>query len=368
MEKVYMKRAMELAVKGEGRVDPNPLVGAVIVNDGHIIGEGYHAVYGGLHAERAALASCGTSPEGADMYVTLEPCCHHGKQPPCTDAIISSGIKRVFIGSRDPNPLVSGKGVKILEDAGIEVIQDVMKSECDSINEVFFHYIKSGLPYVVLKYAMTYDGKIATHCGRSKWITGETARMRVQRDRNRFYAIMAGIGTVIKDDPLLTCRLPDARSPVRIICDTHLRLSEDSQIAKTAHRYRTIIACGGADEAPEDKADILRGYGCEIMRLPLSRSSVDLKILMKKLGNTGINSIMVEGGGELNWSVLESGIVNMIQVYVAPKIFGGRDAPSPVAGAGIAYPEEAASFSPPEITVLGSDVLMESRVIKCLQG
>ena len=202
-ETVYMKRAIELALEGEGYVNPNPMVGAVIVKDGRIIGEGYHRRYGELHAERNAIASLTESAEGATIYVTLEPCCHYGKTPPCTEAIIENKLSRVVIGSKDPNPLVAGKGVKRLREAGIEVIEDFLRDECDELNPVFFHYITTGLPYVVLKYAMTMDGKIATRTGASKWITGEEARGEVQRLRHKYSAIMAGIGTVLADDPLL---------------------------------------------------------------------------------------------------------------------------------------------------------------------
>lgn len=211
----YMKRAIELAQKGVGAVNPNPLVGAVIVKNGHIIGEGYHRKYGALHAERDAFAHLTEKAEGAEMYVTLEPCCHHGKQPPCVDAIIEHGIKRVYCGSDDPNEMVAGGGFKRLKEAGIDVVTHCMKEECDSINDVFFHYIVHKTPYVVMKYAMTMDGKIATYKGESKWITGEASRGHVMELRNRLMGIMAGIGTVIADDPMLTCRMEGGRNPDR---------------------------------------------------------------------------------------------------------------------------------------------------------
>ena len=210
----YMRMALQLAEKGCGFVAPNPMVGAVIVKDGRIIGQGWHERYRGSHAERNALASCTESPRGADMYVTLEPCCHHGKQPPCVDAILEAGIRRVVIGSTDPNPLVSGKGIQILRENGVEVTENILQKECSALNEVFFHYIRTGRPFVVMKYAMTLDGKIAAYTGVSKWITGEAARNHVHQQRHRFTAIMTGVGTVLADDPLLTCRMEGGRNPL----------------------------------------------------------------------------------------------------------------------------------------------------------
>lgn len=360
----YMKMAADLAEKGAGRTDPNPLVGAVIVKDGRVIGRGFHRKYGGLHAEREALAHCSESPAGAFIYVTLEPCCHYGKQPPCTDAIIQSGIKKVFVGSPDPNPLVSGKGTAILRDHGIEVVENILRERCDRINAPFFHHMKTGLPWVVMKYAMTMDGRIASRTGASKWITGEEARARVQRDRNRYMAIMAGIGTVIADDPLLTCRLPDARSPVRIICDSRLRIPEDCRIVNTAGTYRTIIA---ACSAPSEKAALLRARGCEIMLLPERDGHVDLAELVSRLGKEGINSVFLEGGASLNWAALRAGIVNTVQAYVSPMIMGGKDALSPVGGLGADSPGNAFRLSHPKVTFLEDDILIESEVISCSQ-
>lgn len=376
-DRKYMELALELALKGCGKVDPNPLVGAVIVKDGKIIGRGYHTEYGKLHAEREALASCSSSPEGAVMYVTLEPCCHHGKQPPCTDAVIDAGISRVVIGSADPNPLVAGKGVEILKAHGIEVVEGFMREECDAINPAFFRFIKTGMPYVVMKYAMTMDGKIATRTGASKWITSEAARKRVHEDRNRYMAIMAGIGTVLKDDPLLTCRIPGDRDPVRVICDTHLRIPVDSQIVQTAKKYRTLIATaqtgGGESSADrcgeckyiEDKCSALTAKGCEILYIPVKNGHIDLEQLMKKLGEQKISSVLLEGGGTLNWSALGAGVVDRLQVYIAPKIFGGKDAPSPVGGAGVGMPAEAFLTEKPKVTFIGEDILIESEVKRC---
>lgn len=239
----YMRRAIELALSAKGRTNPNPMVGAVIVKDGRVIGEGYHHRYGDLHAERDAIKNLKKSAQGATIYVTLEPCCHYGKQPPCTLAIVEAGISRVVIGSRDPNPLVSGQGAAFLRKNGIEVIEDYLREECDGINPVFFHYIVNKEPYVALKYAMTADGRIATDFGDSKWITGQRARAYVHDLRSYYTGILAGIGTVLADDPLLTCRLPGGRNPIRIIMDSHLKIPLDCNLVKSINEAPLIVAC-----------------------------------------------------------------------------------------------------------------------------
>ena len=365
----YMKLAIQLALQGTGHTSPNPLVGAVIVKDDQIIGQGYHARYGDLHAERAALAACTQSPEGATIYVTLEPCCHHGKQPPCTEAILESGIKHVIIGSRDPNPLVSGKGSRILREHGIEVIEDFMREECDAINAIFFHYIQTGMPYVTLKYAMTMDGRIATRTGASRWITGDKARENVHKDRNRHAAILAGIGTVLTDDPLLNCRIEGGKDPLRVICDTKLRIPLDSQIVRTAKEIPTIIATGeDLDQSISSKLTALKAAGCRILPLPLKDEHLDLHALMESLGKEKIDSVLIEGGSQIAWSALSCGIVNKIQTYIAPKIFGSQEAPGPVGGAGVELPAECFALGTPDIRMLGDDILIESEVISCSQA
>ena len=365
----YMKLAIQLALQGTGYTSPNPLVGAVIVKDDQIIGQGYHARYGDLHAERAALAACTQSPEGATIYVTLEPCCHHGKQPPCTEAILESGIKHVIIGSRDPNPLVSGKGSRILREHGIKVTEDFMREECDAINAIFFHYIQTGMPYVTLKYAMTMDGRIATRTGASRWITGEKARENVHKDRNRHAAILAGIGTVLTDDPLLNCRIEGGKDPLRVICDTKLRIPLDSQIVRTAKEIPTMIAAGeDLDQSISSKLTALKASGCRILPLPLKDGHLDLHALMEVLGKEKIDSVLIEGGSQIAWSALSCGIVNKIQTYIAPKIFGSQEAPGPVGGAGVELPAECFALGTPDIHMLGDDILIESEVISCSQA
>ncbi|HBT95057.1 MAG TPA: bifunctional diaminohydroxyphosphoribosylaminopyrimidine deaminase/5-amino-6-(5-phosphoribosylamino)uracil reductase RibD, partial [Coriobacteriia bacterium] len=296
-DSLYMKRAVELARKGSGWVNPNPQVGAVIVRDDRVIGEGYHERFGELHAERNALLSCTEPAAGATMYVTLEPCCHTGKTPPCTDAILEAGIAKVVAGSNDPNPSVAGKGFGRLREAGIEVVTGFMQNECDALNRIFFHYIRNKTPYVLMKYAMTLDGKIATRTGESKWITGEAARADVQRLRGRYAAIMVGIGTVLADDPLLTCRLEGERNPLRVVCDSRLAISLESQIVQTACEVPTLIATTTADS---EKIRQLGKLGCSVLTLPAADGHVDLKQLLCELATRGVDSVLVEGGATLH--------------------------------------------------------------------
>ncbi|WMJ77895.1 MULTISPECIES: bifunctional diaminohydroxyphosphoribosylaminopyrimidine deaminase/5-amino-6-(5-phosphoribosylamino)uracil reductase RibD [unclassified Sedimentibacter] len=359
----YMRLAIQLAGRGCGWVNPNPMVGAVIVKDNKIIGQGYHQKYGTLHAERNALANCESSPAGAVLYVTLEPCCHYGKTPPCTEAIIESGIRRVVIGSSDPNPLVAGKGVEILRSHGIEVTENILKDKCDELNKSFFHYIQNRTPYVVMKYAMTFDGKIATSTGKSKWITGESARRHVHEHRHRYSAIMVGVGTILADDPLLTCRIENGRNPLRIICDTHLRTPLQARVVTSTDNAGTLLATSVTD--PEKHRPYLEA-GCDIEVLPEKDGHINLNCLMRALGERNIDSVLLEGGGTLNWSALQSGIVNKVQTYIAPKIFGGNGK-TPVDGLGVRSPENAFLLSQPTFTMIGEDILLESEVIRCSQ-
>ena len=357
----YMLQAIQLAKQGEGWTNPNPMVGAVIVKNGRIIGKGYHKKCGELHAERNAIASLTESAEGATIYVTLEPCCHYGKTPPCTEAIIEQKIKRVVIGSRDPNPEVSGKGIKMLQEAGIEVIEDFMREECDRLNSVFFHYITTKTPYVVMKYAMTLDGKIATKTGASKWITGEAARAEVQHMRHRYMGIMAGIGTVIADDPMLNVRVEGWKSPIRILCDSGLRIPLDGQIVKSAGKYRTIVAYADSENT-EAKRKRLHEMGVETIWCPDENNQVDLKKLMRYLGEEGIDSILLEGGGTLNDSALRAGIVQEVQAFIAPKLFGGMNSKTPVEGIGVRFPSEAVKLKCTDICQIGEDIRITCQV------
>lgn len=364
-DRQYMKMALELAQKGMGFTAPNPMVGAVIVKNGRIIGQGYHRKYGELHAEREALAVCTEEPKGATIYVTLEPCCHYGKQPPCVNAILEAGIRRVIIGSSDPNPLVAGKGIRILKDHGIEVTENILKEECDKLNEAFFYYIQNKKPYVVMKYAMTMDGKIAAYTGESKWVTGEAARIHVQEQRLKYTGIMVGVGTVLADDPMLTCRLENSRNPVRIICDSHLRTPLTSKIVRTAETIPTILASSSKDQ---QKIKNYEELGCQVLYVPEKNGHIDLNRLMELLGAAKIDSILLEGGGSLNWSALESGIVQKVQTYIAPKLFGGEEAKTPVEGKGFPDPASAVLLKNSEIIRLGDDFLIESEVKRNVYG
>jgi len=366
-DELYMERALALAKKGAGRVNPNPLVGAVIVKDGRIIGEGYHQVYGGPHAEVNAFNSLTEESAGSTMYVTLEPCAHYGKTPPCVDGVIAGGVVRVVIASLDPNPLVAGKSVKKMEESGIEVCVGVLKEAADKLNEVFFHYITHKTPYVVMKYAMTADGKIATHTGKSRWITGETAREKVHQDRNFYTGIMVGVGTVLADDPMLDCRT-GGRNPIRIICDTQLKTPKTARVVTTAHQQPTWLLTACLDEgrmAPYLEA------GCQIIQVKTKEGHLDLKSAMVILGERGIDGILLEGGATLNASMLTAGLIQKVQTYIAPKLFGGSLAPSPIGGAGIDEPDAAYQLTDTTMTPLGDDICIESYVLKeqkpCLQ-
>jgi len=364
-DKEYMKKALLLAKNGQGFVSPNPLVGAVVVKNGKIIGQGYHQKYGDLHAERKALESCMQSPQNATMYVTLEPCCHFGKTPPCCDAIINSGIKKVVVATLDPNPLTSGKGIKALKTAGIEVMVGTLERDSQAMNEVFFHYIKTKTPFVVMKYAMTADGKIATATGKSKWITGEKARENVHKDRSRYSAIMVGVQTVIADNPMLTSRIENAKNPVRIICDTSLRTPINSQIIKTSNNIKTIIATSSTNNELKEK---FKNQGCKIIEIPQKNSHIDLQVLMQKLGQMQIDSILLEGGSTLNFSALNSEIVNKVQAYVSPKIFGGECAKTPVGGVGFLSPDKCIKLVDKTVEIFDDDILIQGQVsYECLQ-
>ena len=355
----YMQRAISLAERGRGWTNPNPLVGCVIVKNGKIVAEGYHEKIGGWHAERNAILNSDADITGATAYVTLEPCCHHGRTPPCSNLLIERGIKKVFIGSRDPNPLVSGKGAKQLRTAGVEVVEDFMREECDKLNPIFFHYIQTKRPYVLLKYAMTADGKIATSTGESKWITGETARAKVQETRHQYSAIMVGVETVLADNPMLNSRMPNARQPVRVVCDSQLRTPLDCQLVQTAKEYRTVIATVCEDL---QKIEQYRPLGVEVLVCKAKNERVDLKDLLQKLGKMQIDSLLIEGGSSLNFSALESGVVNRVHCYIAPKLVGGKQAKTPIGGEGIGDLSQAVKLKLISMEMVGEDILIDYEV------
>lgn len=356
----YMKLAIELASKGAGHVSPNPLVGAVIVKNNEIIGRGYHAKYGDLHAERAALGNCEKDPAGGTMYVTLEPCSHYGKQPPCVSAIIEAGISTLYIGSDDPNPKVSGRGIAMLREAGIRVITHFLKEECDELNGIFFHYIKTNKPYVTLKYAMSLDGKTATYTGSSQWITGSTARAHVHKLRNDYTAIMVGSETVLSDNPMLNCRLPQGGvDPIRIVCDSRLRIPLNSNLVKTAGSISTIIAtCSDNGE----KIAQLQDAGCQVLKLSSKGEHIDLSQLIAELGKMSIDSLLVEGGGTLNWALMEAGLVNSIKCYLGAKVIGGSLSKSPIAGLGFETVDYGPKLEIKKVELFQDDVLIEAEV------
>lgn len=350
----YMRHAIKLARSAAGWTNPNPLVGAVIVKDGHVIGTGCHERYGEAHAERNALARCTEDPASSTMYVTLEPCNHTGHQPPCTEAIIEAGVGRVVIGSRDPNPLVSGQGAARLRAAGIEVVEDVLRRECDELNPVFFHFITTGRPFVVAKWAMSADGKIACHTGDARWVSSRHSRADAHELRHRLAAVCVGIGTVLADDPLLTCRrnLP-SRDPLRVVCDSQLRIPMDSRLVESAAQTPLLIATASNDER---KRSLLEACGAEVIRLPDGEGHVDLDALLTELGSQRVDSLLVEGGGTLLASVFEQGLVDETIIYLAPKIVGGAGARSPVEGMGVTRMADARQLGVPDVEFIGSDL------------
>ena len=358
----YMRRAMELAERGVGFTNPNPMVGAVIVKGGKVIGEGWHERCGEWHAERNAFKNCTVPAEGATMYVTLEPCCHYGKTPPCTEAIIEHGIARVVVGMEDPNPLVAGKGIALLREAGIEVVCGVEEEALREQNRVFLKYISTKLPWVAMKTAMTLDGKIATRTGDSKWITGAEARAYVHELRHRFMAIVVGIGTAVADDPLLNCRIEGrgVRQPIRVVVDSNARLSLDSQLVKTAGEYRTIVA--HTRFAPEESVKALREAGVEMLLCKEKEGLVDVRNLLELLGQSGIDSILLEGGGSLNYTFLAEGLADELYAFIAPKIVGGMNAKTPVEGAGMEKMADAINLELENVLNIGHDVLLKLKV------
>lgn len=361
----YLRQALSLAERGVGWTSPNPLVGAVIVKDGRVIGEGWHVRCGELHAERHALTRCTEDPRGATMYVNLEPCCHQGRQPPCVDAIIEAGIARVVLGARDPNPSVAGQGIARIRRAGIQVTEGCLAEECRQINEVFFHYIQTKRPFLAMKYAMTQDGKIAAYTGASQWISGEESRRHAHALRNRYRGILVGVGTVLADDPMLNCRMEGGRDPIRILCDSQLRTPLTAQVVRTAREIPTILATCCTEEARQAP---YREAGCTVIVTPPRDGSVDLSLLMQELGQREIDSVLLEGGGTLNWSALQQGLVQKVYTYIAPKLLGGAGAKSPVEGQGFPRPDEAVHLRTRKVTMLGEDLLIESEVCSDVYG
>ncbi len=355
-----MRRALELAERGRGWVEPNPLVGAVVVRAGRIVGEGWHQRFGEAHAEVHALAAAGEAARGATLYVTLEPCCHHGKTPPCTDAILRAGIRRVVTSLRDPFPEVSGKGLKLLEARGIEVEVGVAEAAARLQNAPYFKLVQTGRPYVLAKWAMSLDGKIATRSGDSRWITSEAARAHVHELRGRMDAIVVGIGTVLADDPLLTARPPGPRVATRVILDSQLRIPLESQLVRTIREAKVLIVyLSGAHFA---KRQALEHAGCECLELPGLGQRPSVAALLEDLGKRRFTNILVEGGAAVLGSFFDAGAIDELHALVAPKLLGGRDATTPLGGDGVE--RLAAAWHVEHVTVeaLGVDWLFRGRV------
>lgn len=361
-KEVYMRKAIELAEKGKGFVNPNPLVGAVIVKNGKIIGEGYHECFGHAHAEVNAFLNATEDVEGADMYVTLEPCSHYGKTPPCALKIIEKKIKRVFISQLDPNPLVNSKGVKLLEDAGIKVEFGILEHESKVQNEIFLKYIQEKTPFVAMKYAMTLDGKIATHTKDSKWITNEKSRAFVHELRNQYMAIMVGANTVLLDDPHLDTRRKDqvSRNPIRIIIDPELITPLTHYVVTSAKKQPTWIVTSHLKA--ESDLEKYREFGVEFILKPTQ--PLDLKDLMKTLGDMKIDGVLIEGGSFLHGSSLDAGIVDKVYVFIAPKMIGGKNALTPVSGKGVGLMKDAHILKDIKLHTFDDDIMIEGYIKK----
>lgn len=360
-----MRMAIDLALHGKGRTSPNPMVGSLITQGIRIVGQGYHRRAGEAHAEVVALQQAGEEARGGTLFVNLEPCCHHGKTPPCTKAIIESGVREVVIGMIDPNPLVCEKGIEELRAAGIHVVHGILEDVCKKINESYVKYMTTGTPFAILKAGLSLDGKIATNAGQSRWITGEASRKLVHQLRNEVDAVLVGVNTVIQDDPLLTTRLEreEGQDPLRIIVDTHLRIPLHAKVLQTTPTT-TVVAVGpGADQK---KVEQIQRLKAKVMTLPCHENGIDLQQLMVELGKRSVTSVLLEGGSEVNASALAANIVDKIVFILAPMIIGGREAPTVVAGRGIASLSEAIRLERPEVRLLGNDVVVEAYVKKGL--
>lgn len=347
----YMDLALENAKAMKGQTDPNPLVGSVIVNENRIVGIGAHLKAGEPHAEINALRMAGDHAKGGTIYVTLEPCSHYGRTGPCAVAIKEAGLKKVVIATLDPNPVVSGNGVKLLEEAGIEVVVGVREKESRRMNEVFNKFIVEKKPFITLKAGSTLDGKIATHTLDSKWITSEASRRDVHQMRSEHMAILVGVNTVIEDNPELTSRIPNGRNPIRVILDSSLRIPLDSKVVND-HAAQTWIFTSQLGDAETEK--VLRSKGIEVFRTS-GLGQVDLNEVVERLGEHLISSVLIEGGGTINGSFLENYLIDKVVLYYAPKLIGGKDAPTFLEGTGFAKMKDAVELTDTEIVKIGND-------------
>lgn len=356
-----MSRVLELARQGMGRVEPNPLVGCVVVRDGQIVGEGWHHAFGEPHAEVEALRSCGPRSRDATLYVNLEPCCHTGKTPPCTDAIIAAGVRRVVVAMQDPFPHVAGRGIRQLQQAGIEVQLGVLEADAQDLNAPYIKLLTTGRPWVIAKWAMTLDGRIATRQGSSRWISGEPARAVVHRLRGRVDAILVGRGTVAADDPLLTARPAGARTATRIVLDSNARLSPDSQLVRTVHSAPLLVAA--SPDAPLGHVQRLREAGCEVLVLQNGSQDDRLAVLLDELGRRRMTNLLVEGGSRVLGSLFDARLIDEAHVFVATKLVGGFEAPGPIAGTGIERMRHAATLRNTHIQQVGHDLYLAGRLV-----
>ncbi|RIK83285.1 MAG: bifunctional diaminohydroxyphosphoribosylaminopyrimidine deaminase/5-amino-6-(5-phosphoribosylamino)uracil reductase RibD [Planctomycetota bacterium] len=361
-DRLFMQRALQLAGLGQGAVEPNPMVGCVLVRDGQIVGEGYHQQYGGPHAEVHALAAAGEAARGATAYVSLEPCCHYGQTPPCTEALRAAGIARVVAAMRDPFPLVDGQGISDLKAAGIDVEFGLCEQEARDLNAPFIKLVTQSCPWFIAKWAMTLDGRVATRAGDSKWISSEASRAIVHQLRGRVDAIMIGRGTAIADDPLLTARPPGARIPLRIVVDTHAQLPLESQLVRTANEFDTLVAV--SIEADRAKCRALAEAGCEVFALAAGTPADRLWELVEELAGRQITNVLVEGGPTLLGSMFDAGLIDEVHAFIAPKLVGGLFAKPPIAGAGRALLDEAARLGNVEVQQVGEDVYIRGRTIR----
>ena len=363
LDSQMMSRALELARRGQGHVEPNPMVGCVIVQADEVIGEGWHQQFGGPHAEVHALTAAGERAKGATMFVTLEPCCHQGKTPPCTDAIIAAGIQRVVTAMRDPFPQVAGGGLKRLAAAGIDVELGLSETEAQELNAPYLKLLSSSHPWIIAKWAMTLDGKIATRGGYSKWISGDAARQTTHQLRSRVDAIIVGRKTAQLDDPQLTARpagASPARVATRIVLDSMASLPSFSQLVRTAPQVPTLIATG--PDAPEKELRRLAAAGCEVLPFAPPSRYERLIQLFDELGRRRMTNVLVEGGSSLLGSLFDARLIDEVHVFISPKLFGGQKARSPIRGAGIEQVEEALNLDGAEVDVLGDDIYVTGRV------
>lgn len=353
-----MWSALDLARQGWGKTSPNPMVGAVLVKDGEVIGTGFHEKPGGPHAEIIALREAGDKARGATLYVNLEPCSHQGRTPPCVDAIIKSGVKKVVVAMVDPNPLVSGAGIRQLEEAGIKVRVGVLEEKARRLNEVFLKYITSKMPFLIVKMAVTLDGKIATKSGKSRWITGEKSRQFVHKLRSMSDGIIVGINTVLQDDPLLNVRINGGkkRNPVRIIIDSRGRLPLESRIVKSSAEIKTILAT--TELAPQARLTALNSAGIEVMLLPSKGGRVDLPAMMRALGEKEFSLLLAEGGGTLNYSLLSENLIDKLYFFLAPLLIGGKDARTALEGEGVMELDDAWTVENIEMKQFDQDLLI----------